>query len=123
MSTIVALTEGYNSAKVVRELQDIPGGCGGMVLTPTVTVHALVRASLILLTHFRSLIDIEIAKCEKKLEMSRANLQKITKIETQADYQETVPANFRSANEDERKTLEAEISTWQISRGIFVNLK
>lgn len=45
-------------------------------------------------------LDIEIAKCGKKLDLARLNLQKIVKMETQADYEDTVPANVRLANED-----------------------
>ncbi|KAL1671933.1 tRNA synthetases class I-domain-containing protein, partial [Schizophyllum commune] len=41
--TIVALTKGCKSAKVVRELKDIPEGCGAAVVTPTVAIHTLVR--------------------------------------------------------------------------------
>jgi valyl-tRNA synthetase len=43
--TIVTLTKGCTSAKVVRDLKDIPAGCGSSVLTPTVAVHVLVRVS------------------------------------------------------------------------------
>lgn len=43
--TIVALTKGCTSAKVVRDNKDIPAGCGSAVLTPTITVHVLVRVS------------------------------------------------------------------------------
>ena len=43
--TIVALTKGCKGAEVVRSAQDVPTGCGSTVLTPTVTVHILVRVS------------------------------------------------------------------------------
>lgn len=43
--TIVTLTKGCTSVKVVRDLKDIPAGCGSSVLTPTVAVHVLVRVS------------------------------------------------------------------------------
>ena len=45
-------------------------------------------------------MDVEIAKCDKKLQLAQLNLDKIRKIESQADYEETVPANARLANED-----------------------
>jgi valyl-tRNA synthetase len=32
LPTIVALTKGCKSAKVVRDLSDIPAGCGGTVV-------------------------------------------------------------------------------------------
>ena len=45
-STIVALTKGCKSAKVVRHQADIPDGCGSAVVTPTILVHTLVRVSM-----------------------------------------------------------------------------
>lgn len=45
-------------------------------------------------------LDAEIAKCDKKLHLAQLNLDKIKKIEAQADYEETVPANARLANEE-----------------------
>lgn len=45
-------------------------------------------------------LDAEIAKCEKKLDLARMNLQKIIKVEGQADYEVTVPANVREANQE-----------------------
>ncbi|KAJ6580851.1 tRNA synthetases class I-domain-containing protein [Mycena capillaripes] len=115
LSTIVALTKGCKSAKVVRELKDIPEGCGGTVVTPTIAVHALVRGLVDL--------DVEIAKCDKKLDLAKLNLQKMVKLESQPDYEETVPANVRLANSEKRKTLEAEISTVELSKSMFVKLK
>jgi len=46
LPTIIALTKGCKSAKVLRNLKDIPAGCGSAVLTPTVAVHVLVRVSI-----------------------------------------------------------------------------
>jgi len=114
-STIVALTKGCKSAKVVRDQNEIPDGCGSAVVTPSVLVHTLVRGLVDL--------DKEIAKCEKKLELARLNLQKILKIQSQPDYEETVPANVRTANDDKRKTLEAEISALEMSKKMFIQLK
>lgn len=45
-------------------------------------------------------LDVEISKCEKKLDLARLNLNKITKIEAQPDYEETIPANVRLSNEE-----------------------
>ena len=45
-------------------------------------------------------LEKEINKCDKKLDLARLNLQKIVKIESQPEYEETVPANVRTANED-----------------------
>ncbi|KAG6874009.1 hypothetical protein C0995_007966 [Termitomyces sp. Mi166 len=113
--TIVALTKGCKSAKVVRDLSEIPAGCGGAVVTPSIAVHTLVRGLVDL--------DVEIAKCDKKLDLARLNFQKVVKVESQADYAETVPENVRLANEEKRKTLEAEIATLELSKEMFTKLK
>ena len=114
-STIVALTKGCKSAKVVRDQTDIPDGCGSAVVTPTLFVHTLVRVRLFILVlfiiskdlkklnaSFQGLVDLEkeINKCEKKLDLARLNLQKIVKIESQPEYEDTVPANVRTANDE-----------------------
>ncbi|KAI0338116.1 hypothetical protein BDW22DRAFT_1338444 [Trametopsis cervina] len=114
-STIVALTKGCKSAKVVRELSEVPAGCGSAVLSPTIVVHVLVRGLVDL--------DAEIAKCDKKLQLAQLNLDKIIKIEAQPEYEETVPANARLANEEKRKTLEADIENLNISKEMFTKLK
>jgi valyl-tRNA synthetase len=44
--------------------------------------------------------DAELAKCEKKLNLARLNLQKIEKVESQPEYETTVPENVRLANEE-----------------------
>jgi len=44
--------------------------------------------------------DVEIAKCEKKLNLARLNLEKIRKVGSQPDYEETVPESVRLINED-----------------------
>ncbi|CAA7269360.1 unnamed protein product [Cyclocybe aegerita] len=113
--TIVALSKGCESAKVVRDATSIPAGCGSAVVTSTIIIYTLVRGLVDL--------DNEISKCDKKLDLARLNLGKILKIESQAEYSETVPANVRQANEDKRKTLEAEIATLETSKEMFVKLK
>jgi valyl-tRNA synthetase len=45
-------------------------------------------------------LDVEIAKAEKKLDLARLNLDKVVKVESQPDYEDTVPANVRLANEE-----------------------
>ena len=86
-------------------------------------------------------LDLEIAKCDKKLGLAQLNLDKIIKIESQPNYEETIPAAVRLANEDkvcttwvsrptnfdclfyQRKTYEAEIGTLQSSKEMFAKLK
>ncbi|TFK37032.1 tRNA synthetases class I-domain-containing protein [Crucibulum laeve] len=115
LSTIVALTKGCKSAKVVRDAKDVPEGCGSSVVSSSIVVYTLVRGLVDL--------DVEISKCEKKLDLARLNLQKIAKVESQVGYEETVPADVRLANDDKRKTLEAEISTLELSKEMFAKLK
>lgn len=105
LATIIALTKGGKSAKVVRSPGEIPEGCGASVVTSTVTVHTLVRGLVDL--------DVEIAKCDKKLDLARINHAKIVKTESQADYATTVPENVRLANEDKVCC----ISFWQSDVG------
>ncbi|KAF5368392.1 hypothetical protein D9758_002352 [Tetrapyrgos nigripes] len=113
--TIITLTKGCKSAKVVRDVSEIPAGCGSTVVTSSISIHTLVRGLVDL--------DVEIAKCEKKLDVARINLAKITKLESQEDYSSTVPENVRLANDEKRKTLEAEIASLESSKAMFANLK
>ncbi|KAF9650388.1 hypothetical protein BDM02DRAFT_3185428 [Thelephora ganbajun] len=113
--TIVTLIKGCKSVKVVKDINDVPAGCGSGILTPTVVIHVLVRG----LIDF----DVEIAKCEKKLDLARLNLEKIRKVESQPDYEETVPENVRLINADKRITLEAEIATLEVSKEMFEKLE
>lgn len=111
LPTIVALTKGCKSAKVIRALSDIPSGCGSTVLTRTVAVHLLVRVSVHsrfplyqrsqpTIMQFQGQVDLdaEIAKCDKKLDLARINLDKLRKTEAQADYETTVPELVRVTN-------------------------
>ena len=106
--TIVTLIKGCKSVKVVKGIDEVPPGCGSEILTPTVVIYVLVRVSahslllLRVLRHSQGLIDfeVEIAKCEKKLNLARLNLEKIRKVESQPDYEETVPENVRLINEE-----------------------
>jgi valyl-tRNA synthetase len=45
-------------------------------------------------------LDVEIAKCVQKLELASLNLDKVRKVESQPEYESTVPANVRLANEE-----------------------
>ncbi|EIN04124.1 hypothetical protein PUNSTDRAFT_122965 [Punctularia strigosozonata HHB-11173 SS5] len=114
-STIVALTKGGKSAKVVKELSEIPEGCGSTVLTPTITIFVLVRGQVDL--------DVEIAKADKKLQLALMNLEKIRKVESQPDYENIISADVRLLNEDKRKTLEAEVENLRNSKDMFAKLK
>lgn len=43
LPTIISLIKGCQSAKVVRTLEEVPEGCGSLVISPDVIVHVLVR--------------------------------------------------------------------------------
>ena len=108
VSTIVTLIKGCKSVKVVKDVKDVPAGCGSEIIAPTVVIHILVRVGTrplplsLPLKNLQGLIDfdVEIAKCGKKLNLARLNLEKIRKVESQAEYEETVPENVRLINED-----------------------
>jgi valyl-tRNA synthetase len=44
-SVITTLTKGCKSVEVVRDVSQVPSGCGSTVLTSTISVHILVRVS------------------------------------------------------------------------------
>jgi valyl-tRNA synthetase len=46
LSTIVTLSKGCKSAKVVRDIDEVPAGCGSAVVSHSVAVHTLVRVSI-----------------------------------------------------------------------------
>lgn len=86
-------------------------------------------------------LDVEIAKCDKKLTLAKLNLEKIKKLESQAEYAEIVPENVRLMNEEkvcllpfiteftnishslQRKTLEVEVAAFEVSKEMFAKLK
>ncbi|TEB35463.1 valine-tRNA ligase [Coprinellus micaceus] len=96
--TIVTLTKGGKSAKVVRNISEVPEGCGSAVVTASIVVHTLVKG----------LVDLD---------------SKVVKVESQADYLNTVPENVRLANEEKRNVLSAEIETLEQSKAMFEKLK
>jgi valyl-tRNA synthetase len=113
--TIVTLTKGGKSAKVVRNISEVPEGCGSAVVTASIVVHTLVKGLVDL--------DVEISKCDKKLDLAKLSLSKVVKVESQADYLNTVPENVRLANEEKRNVLSAEIETLEQSKAMFEKLK
>jgi hypothetical protein len=68
-------------------------------------------------------LDVEIAKCEKKLDLARLNLGKILKVEGQADYEETVPNTVRLANEEKVRDLATLTLCVQLSEVILYSGK
>lgn len=45
LPTITALTKGCRSAKMVKDISEVPAGCGSAVLSDSLTVYILVRVS------------------------------------------------------------------------------
>ncbi|KAH9932026.1 tRNA synthetases class I-domain-containing protein [Epithele typhae] len=113
--TFLALTKSCKSVDVVRDIGGVPAGCGSELLTQTIFTHILVRGQVD--------IDAEVNKCEKKLAIAKMSLSKIQKIESQADYESTVPENVRLANEERRKTFEADIQLLEHSIQMFTEMK
>ncbi|KAH8827166.1 tRNA synthetases class I-domain-containing protein [Flagelloscypha sp. PMI_526] len=113
--TIVALSKGCKSAKVVQDVKEVPEGCGSSVVTHSLTAYILVRGLVDL--------DAEMAKCDKKLDLAKLSLGKIDKEESKPNYLEAVPEGKRLANGEKRKTLEAEIATLEATKEMFSKLK
>ncbi|KZS93907.1 hypothetical protein SISNIDRAFT_474035 [Sistotremastrum niveocremeum HHB9708] len=115
LPTISALIKGCKSVDVVRDVAKIPAGCGSSLLTPTVTVHLLVKGLVDL--------DQEIAKCDKKLDLAKMNEEKLLKTINQPDYENAVPENVRAVNTEKLETVQAEIKTLETSKEMFSKLK
>jgi valyl-tRNA synthetase len=49
-------------------------------------------------------LDAEIRKCDKKLSLAQLNLEKLRKIESQPNYEDTIPAGVRVSNEEKVRT-------------------
>ncbi|KZT67577.1 hypothetical protein DAEQUDRAFT_729015 [Daedalea quercina L-15889] len=113
--TILALMKNFQSVKVVRTIEEIPAGCGSDVISSTIVAYILVRGQVDL--------DNEIFKSQKKLDLARLNLDKARKVELHPDYDQSVPADVRIANEEKRKLLEAEVANLELSISMFEKLK
>ena len=94
---------------------------------------------------FQGLVNLEaeVAKCDKKIDLVRLNLEKLYKVISQPDYQVTVPEAVQLSNEEkvstcltfdkfhvgadwdclQRKTLEVELAALQESRDMFAKLQ
>lgn len=57
-------------------------------------------------------LDVEIAKADKKLGLATMNLEKVRKLESQPNYDETIPADVRLTNEEKVRPLLS--LTWRI---------
>ncbi|QRW22599.1 Isoleucyl-tRNA synthetase [Rhizoctonia solani] len=110
--TISSLIKGCKSATVTS---DVPEGCGSVVLSPTLTVHLLVKGMVDL--------DAEVSKLEKKLGLAQMSADKIRKLQEQPDYEKNLPENVRESNAEKLATLDAEIAVLQGSIEMFSKLK
>ncbi|KAG8720843.1 hypothetical protein FRC08_017884 [Ceratobasidium sp. 394] len=110
--TISSLVKGCKSATVTS---DVPEGCGSVVLSPTLTVHLLVKGMVDL--------DAEVAKLDKKLGLAKMSADKIRKLQEQPDYEKNLPENVRATNAEKLATLDAEITVLEQSIEMFSKLK
>ncbi|KAG9315147.1 tRNA synthetases class I-domain-containing protein [Chiua virens] len=114
--TISALIKGCTKVEVIEaSSSQIPTGCGSAVVSSTVVVYLQVQGLVNL--------EAEVAKCDKKLDLTRLNLEKLYKVISQPDYQSTVPEAVQLNNEEKRKTLEVELAALQESREMFAKLQ
>ncbi|KAG6372693.1 tRNA synthetases class I-domain-containing protein [Boletus reticuloceps] len=114
--TISALTKGCSKVVVIQgSSSQIPAGCGSAVVSSTVVVYLQVQGLVNL--------EAEVAKCDKKIDLARLNLEKLYKVVSQPDYQTTVPEAVQLGNEEKRKTLEVELAALQESKEMFAKLQ
>ncbi|KAL4071956.1 tRNA synthetases class I-domain-containing protein [Scleroderma yunnanense] len=114
-STMQTLIKGCTKVVTFQDLSHLPAGCGSATLSPTIAVYLLVQGLVN--------IEVEVAKCDKKLTAVNLSLEKLLKVMSQPDYQESVPAAVQLANDEKQRTLEAEISALQQSRVMFLKLQ
>ncbi|KAG6331734.1 hypothetical protein ID866_7353 [Astraeus odoratus] len=113
--TMQSLVKGCTKMVIIQDLTQLPPGCGSTTLSANVTVYLLVQGIVDL--------EAEIARCNKKISTVTVNIEKILKIMSQPDYQESVPVVVQQANEEKRRTLEAEIAVLQQSREMFLKMQ
>ncbi|KAI0791363.1 tRNA synthetases class I-domain-containing protein [Abortiporus biennis] len=113
--TIVALTKYGKSFKVVRDVSELPAGCGAEVISKSLVMYLLVKGLVDL--------DNEIEKCQKKLDLTKMNLDTVVKAESHPKYLENADEAVRAMNEEKRKTLQAEIEHLEAQREMFQKLK
>ncbi|KIJ59030.1 hypothetical protein HYDPIDRAFT_118902, partial [Hydnomerulius pinastri MD-312] len=115
-ATMATLIKGCTKVDVIRESStQLPPGCGSAVVSSTIVVYLRVQGLVNL--------EAEVAKCDKKIDLARLNLEKVLKVTSQPDYLATVPDAVQSSNEEKRKTLEAELAALKQSREMFVKLQ
>ncbi|KAJ3557339.1 hypothetical protein NM688_g1525 [Phlebia brevispora] len=113
--TIITLTKNGKSAKVIRDVSEVPEGCGSVVITPTIVEYLVVRGLID--------IDVEIEKCEKKKKVAQIALDKIKKVQAHPNYEQTVDDETRQANEDKLRQYEADIENLEVMKETFAKLR
>ena len=68
-------------------------------------------------------LDAEIAKCDKKLDIAKLNLEKLKKAMGVPDYEGSVPEAVRTGNEEKLKTIGAEMANLELSKDSFAKLR
>ncbi|KAH7106968.1 tRNA synthetases class I-domain-containing protein [Auriculariales sp. MPI-PUGE-AT-0066] len=115
IATVVALTKGCKSAKVVSEVSAIPRGCASAVLSSNLTVYVDVANSVDL--------GAEIARHEKRLKATRESEDKLLKTIAKPDYEASVPPQVQAANKDKLATIQTEIATLEASITSFKDMR
>ncbi|EJD51939.1 hypothetical protein AURDEDRAFT_111494 [Auricularia subglabra TFB-10046 SS5] len=115
LPTVVALTKGCKSAKVVHDVSEVPHGSASDVLSPNLTVYLLVRGQVDL--------DASIARQQKKLDAAKQAEEKLRATMAKPDYLTSVPATVQEANSEKLSTIETEIAALQSSIESFARLK
>ncbi|KAG8811350.1 hypothetical protein FRC18_003552 [Serendipita sp. 400] len=116
VETIKALAKLIKNLKVVRNVKEVPTGCGSSILTSDSSVY------LDVLGNSDIDLDAEIIKAEEKLAMANLNVEKLKKAEARPGYEKS-PLAVREANAEKLRLTEAEVSNLQLTKELFAKLK
>jgi valyl-tRNA synthetase len=88
-------------------------------------VAVLVSTSAAVFLHVKGRVDLdaEISKAQKKLDKTRGNMQKQSKMLKDAGYQEKVSAAVRETDEQKLVELEKEVQSFEETIKQFEQLK
>ncbi len=98
---IIALTKGSGQVLFISEDSEVPQGCGTETVTADINVHIPVQGKVD--------AQAEIEKLEKKSILANSNREKVVKVTQQANYESTVKAEVRAANQEKLDKYDAEI--------------
>ncbi len=114
-ASIVALVKPIDNITVISSEDSVPSGCYLETVTPSVTVHALVKGLVDL--------DAEIKRQESKLSKTIKSKHDLEKTISKKDYNEKASESAKELNTKKLEDLDAEISGIQVMIANFEKLK